>query len=106
MTDSRQEQISTSPRAGWILYDGKCGFCYIWVHFWESVIERRGFVLKDLQSAAAEGMLQTSSDSLLDDIRVLTSHGEVKSGAHAYLLCDTSHLVGVAVLRGVQFARI
>ncbi|MGH9711390.1 MAG: thiol-disulfide oxidoreductase DCC family protein [Candidatus Acidiferrales bacterium] len=85
MTDSRQEQTSTIPRAGWILYDGGCGFCFWWVHFWQKVIERRGFALKDLQTAAVDGTLQTSAENLLDDIRVLTSNGEVKSGADAYL---------------------
>jgi predicted DCC family thiol-disulfide oxidoreductase YuxK len=76
---------STSPREGWILYDGGCGFCSRWAHFWEAVVKRRGFAIKDLQSAAAEGLLQVSQGNLLDDIRVLTSAGEVKSGADAYL---------------------
>ncbi|MGH9729204.1 MAG: thiol-disulfide oxidoreductase DCC family protein [Candidatus Acidiferrales bacterium] len=85
MTDLRREQTSTIPRAGWILYDGGCGFCYRWVHLWQKVVDRRGFALKDLQTAAIDGTLQTSPESLLDDIRVLTSGGEVKSGADAYL---------------------
>lgn len=82
---SEQIKTSTLPRAGWILYDGGCGFCFRWVHLWEKVIARRGFALKDLQSAAADGSLQTSPQNLLDDIRVLTRGGEVKSGANAYL---------------------
>ena len=47
------------PREGWILYDGGCGFCFRWVHFWKKVIERQGFALKDLQSASADGNLQS-----------------------------------------------
>ena len=30
-------------------------FCYWLVHFWESVVNRHGFQLKDLQSAQARG---------------------------------------------------
>ena len=85
MTDSRSAQTRAIPSAGWILYDGACGFCFRWVHLWKNVVERRGFALKDLQTAAADGTLQTASERLLDDIRVLTSGGEVKSGADAYL---------------------
>jgi predicted DCC family thiol-disulfide oxidoreductase YuxK len=76
---------SASPNRGWILYDGGCGFCFRWVHFWKKIVERRGFGIKDLQSASAEGSLRVLPENLLDDIRVLTSTGELKSGADAYL---------------------
>lgn len=75
----------TLPSQGWILYDGGCGFCYRWVHMWEKVVERRGFAVKDLQSAEAQGMLQIPQENLLDDIRVLTPDGKSISGADAYL---------------------
>lgn len=80
-----QEFKSLLPRKGWILYDGKCGFCYWWVHFWEKIVERRGFVLKDLESAWADGNLPILQENLLDDIRVLTPTGKLESGADAYL---------------------
>jgi len=80
-----QESKSILPRSGWILYDGGCGFCYWWVHFWEKVVERRGFVLKDLQSAQADGSLRISQQKLLDDILVLTPAGKLEAGANAYL---------------------
>jgi lipase maturation factor 1 len=76
---------STPPREGWILYDGECGFCFRWVHFWEKVVGRRGFALRGLQSAAADGSLQIPPENLLDDIRVLTCTGKLESGADAYL---------------------
>jgi predicted DCC family thiol-disulfide oxidoreductase YuxK len=76
---------SPAPREGWILYDGGCGFCYRWVHFWQKEVERRGFAIKDLQSASADGSLQIPQDNLLDDVRVLTPTGELESGANAYL---------------------
>jgi len=58
-----------SPREGWILYDGGCGFCFRWVHFWK-------ICAKHLQSASADSSLQISQENLLDDIRVLTRTGK------------------------------
>jgi predicted DCC family thiol-disulfide oxidoreductase YuxK len=79
------EREGDFPREGWILYDGQCGFCFRWVHFWNKVVVARGFAIKDLQSAATEGILQIPSETLRDDIRVLTRTRDVKSGAEAYL---------------------
>jgi len=75
----------STPHLGWILYDGSCGFCYWWVHFWQKVVAKRGFTLKDLQTALADGTLAIENDRLLDDIRVLDSEGQLFSGADAYL---------------------
>jgi len=47
----------SAPYRGWIFYDGSCRFCYWLVHFWESVVNRHGFQLKDLQSAQSEVLL-------------------------------------------------
>jgi predicted DCC family thiol-disulfide oxidoreductase YuxK len=73
------------PRKGWILYDGSCGFCFRWVHFWEKVLVKCGFALKDLQTAFADGSLAVEGERLLDDIRVSTVDGRVIPGADAYL---------------------
>src|ERR1700722_20301985 len=78
------ESESALPREGWILYDGGCGFCFRWDHFWETAVGKRGFALRDLQSAFADG-LEISQENLLDDIRVLTRTGKLESGANAYL---------------------
>jgi predicted DCC family thiol-disulfide oxidoreductase YuxK len=72
-------------RRGWILYDGECGFCFRWVHLWQNVVERRGFALKDLQCASADGSLEISPENLLDDLLILTPSGKVETGADAYL---------------------
>jgi lipase maturation factor 1 len=85
MNASAREVGSTPPRKGWILYDGECGFCVRWVHAWEKVVQARGFAVKDLQSASADGSLQISPDDLLNDILVLTPGGTLESGANAYL---------------------
>jgi predicted DCC family thiol-disulfide oxidoreductase YuxK len=85
MKVSDRESEPDLPREGWILYDGGCGFCFRWVHFWKNVVGRRGFALKDLQTASADGSLNISQENLLDDIRVLTRTGKLESGASAYL---------------------
>jgi lipase maturation factor 1 len=85
MKEPAPEAGSTSPGKGWILYDGECGFCLRWVHLWEKVVKARGFALKELQSASADGSLQLSPENLLDDILVLTPGGNLESGANAYL---------------------
>jgi predicted DCC family thiol-disulfide oxidoreductase YuxK len=77
--------LSVQPKAGWILYDGECGFCFRWVHLWEGVVGKRGFALQDLQSASRDGTLHVPAKNLLDDILVLTRDGQVVSGADAYL---------------------
>lgn len=72
-------------KAGWVLYDGACGVCSRWIYFWRPVLERRGFSIKDLQSAAADGSVAIPTDKLLDDLRVLTPAGQLVEGAGAYL---------------------
>jgi predicted DCC family thiol-disulfide oxidoreductase YuxK len=85
MTELNQESNGAFPRVGWVLYDGGCGFCFRWVHFWEKIIGKRGFSLKDLQSAWNDGSLKCPKEKLLDDIIVLTRDGRIESGANAYL---------------------
>jgi len=74
-----------APQIGWILYDGQCGFCFRWVHLWKNVVERRGFALKDLQSASVDGTLEITPENLLDDLLVLLPSGKLETGADAYL---------------------
>jgi len=76
---------SIAPRRGWILYDGECGFCFRWVHLWETVIKKRGFALKDLQSASVDGSLKIPPENLLNDLLILTPDGKLQTGADAYL---------------------
>jgi predicted DCC family thiol-disulfide oxidoreductase YuxK len=85
MNSADQKPKPVLPREGWILYDGGCGFCFRWVHFWKKVVEPRGFAVKDLQSAYEDGSLQISQENMLDDVRVLTRTGHLESGANAYL---------------------
>jgi hypothetical protein len=50
----------------------------------KKVVARRGFALKDLQSAEEEGILQISAENLLDDIRLLKVDGGLQYAADAY----------------------
>ena len=61
------ESATALPRTGWILHDGGCGFCFRWVHFWKNVVERRGFALKDLQSAFDDGSLLVALQNGFDE---------------------------------------
>jgi hypothetical protein len=56
-----------------------------WVHLWRNVVKARGFALKDLQSASADGSVQISPENLLNDILVLTPSRSLMSGAAARL---------------------
>lgn len=85
MTENKTDSIVTAPLKGWILYDGEYGFCFRWVHFWERVVARRGFGLKDLQAAKDEGRVEIGAENLLDDILALKVDGGLESGADAYL---------------------
>ena len=55
------------------------------MHFWESIIGRRGFAIKGLQVAWDDGSLKCPREKLMDDILILTRDGKTASGADAYL---------------------
>jgi predicted DCC family thiol-disulfide oxidoreductase YuxK len=103
MTTSDYKSESAYPREGWILYDGECGFCFRWVHLWKKVVGQRGFALKDLHAAYADGSLRISQEKLLDDILVLTRDGKLESGADAYLYV-IRRIWCMAFLRNLQLA--
>ncbi|MCU1315880.1 MAG: hypothetical protein JWN63_1202 [Candidatus Acidoferrum typicum] len=105
MTKLDQESKTMLPRVGWVLYDGGCGFCFRWVHFWERVIERRGFSLKDLQSAWEDGSLKKSQQNLLDDILSIDPGWQVGIWGRCVSLCSTENLVGMAILRNLSPTR-
>ncbi|MGH7708429.1 MAG: thiol-disulfide oxidoreductase DCC family protein [Vulcanimicrobiaceae bacterium] len=85
MGEPSQRPEPPEPRAGWILYDGSCAFCTRTVNRWKTVLERRGFAIRALQSAWADGSLKVAGDQLLDDVRLLTRTGDLIRGADVYL---------------------
>lgn len=70
--------------AGWILYDGDCGFCSRWVPFWEKALRRRGFAIAPLQSDWVRARLGVEPAKLTDDLRLLLGDGTQIQGADVY----------------------
>jgi predicted DCC family thiol-disulfide oxidoreductase YuxK len=73
------------PARGWVLYDGGCGFCSRWVGFWAKTLRRHGFEPAALQEPWVSQKLGMPVNALLADIRLLTSTGDLISGADVYL---------------------
>ena len=75
----------TEPVKGWVLYDGECGFCSRWLRFWQSTLAKRGFDSVALQEPWVSERLNLPAAELLYDFRLLTSEGQLVSGADVYL---------------------
>ncbi len=86
LTKGRPAGISDSATvtAGWILYDGSCGFCARWVPFWRLTLERRGFGIAPLQTPWVAERLELPPDELVQDLRLLLADGMCIAGADAY----------------------
>ena len=70
--------------AGWVLYDGSCGFCSRWVPFWEGTLRARGFRIATLQSDWVVERLVLPKAELLTDLRLLLDDGRQIRGADVY----------------------
>ena len=71
--------------AGWVLFDGSCGFCRTWVEYWAQTLRRLGFEIAPLQEKwVRERLGSLSEDELLADLRLLLSDGGQLRGADAY----------------------
>lgn len=69
----------------WVLYDGECGFCSSWVEFWRPTLEQRRITIAALQEPWVIERLHVPISGLLADILLLTSSGNLISGADVYL---------------------
>ncbi len=76
--------IQLTKPAGWLFYDDSCGFCRRLVHFFETTLTKRGFVLASLQSEWAQQKLNLPDDEMLVDLRLLLASGDQVRGANAY----------------------
>ena len=73
-----------SETAGWVLYDGSCGFCSRWVPFWEDTLRARGFQIAPLQTDWVAQRLALPGDELVRDLRLLLADGRQIQGADVY----------------------
>lgn len=70
---------------GWVLYDGKCGFCSWWIPFWGNSIRKTGYDFTSVQDTWVKEKLNLSDDQLNNDIRLLLNDGSLINGADAYI---------------------
>jgi uncharacterized protein YqjF (DUF2071 family)/predicted DCC family thiol-disulfide oxidoreductase YuxK len=80
--------LDRAPREktkGWVLYDGRCGFCSWMSKKLRRRIERAGFSIAAIQSAWVHDVVPIPEARLADDIRVITPEGLLLSGADAYI---------------------
>jgi len=70
--------------AGWVLYDGGCGFCSWWVPRWERTLARRSFRIASLQTPWVRERVRMDDAELLKDIRLLLADGTRLDGADVY----------------------
>ena len=73
-----------SEPVGWVLYDGRCGFCSRWVPFWEATLRARGFRIAPLQSDWVKARLALPKEELEEDLRLLLYDGRQIRGADVY----------------------
>lgn len=79
---SAENQLSDK---GFVLYDGGCGFCSRWVRYWSATLARHGFNTASLDEPWVAEKIKMPREELLTDIRLLTSDGQLISGADVYL---------------------
>jgi predicted DCC family thiol-disulfide oxidoreductase YuxK len=79
------EPAETVPFRGWIFYDRACSFCRELALRFENVFTKRGFHFEPLQQEWVERRLKLTRDEALEEMRVLTTDGEVFGGADAVI---------------------
>jgi predicted DCC family thiol-disulfide oxidoreductase YuxK len=77
------ESTEAVPFCGWIFYDRACSFCRELAQRFENVFAKRGFRFEPLQQEWVERRLKLTRDEALEEMRVLTTDGEVFGGADA-----------------------
>jgi predicted DCC family thiol-disulfide oxidoreductase YuxK len=70
--------------AGWIYFDGDCGFCTAQRRRWGRVFERRGFVWLPLQNPGATQQLGVTETQLQAEMWVKLADSRTFSGVAAW----------------------
>jgi predicted DCC family thiol-disulfide oxidoreductase YuxK len=79
MTDSKGRKA----RAGWVFFDGDCGFCMSIARRLRPVLQPRGFGIATLQDPRVREQLSLPERELLAELRVLAQDGRQFGGADA-----------------------
>jgi len=74
---------TTSPRRGWILYDGECPFCRGLAARYRPTFESRGFAFTPLQTPWVAGRINLEPGERPSEMRVWTNDGRELGGAEA-----------------------
>jgi predicted DCC family thiol-disulfide oxidoreductase YuxK len=85
MPMSTETGLAQGGVQGVILYDGQCGFCSRWVKGWAGTLGRHGFEIASLDEPWVAKKIKMPPEELFTDIRLLTTDGELISGADVYL---------------------
>ena len=85
MPGSTETRLAQGMVRGMVLYDGQCGFCSRWVKYWAATLGRHGFEIASLDEPWVAKKIKMPPEELLTDKRLLTTAGELISGADVYL---------------------
>ena len=101
------EPTEAVPFRGWIFYDRDCSFCRELAQRFENVFAKRGFRFEPLQHEWVQQRLNLTSEQALEEMRVLTTAGEVFGGADAvtFLARQIWWATPMAVLARLQFVQ-
>jgi alginate O-acetyltransferase complex protein AlgI len=85
MKNLMENGAKSGPRRGWVFYDGQCHYCTTAARRFDSAFGRRGFEFVPLQKPWVERRLGLTSDTTPDEMKVLTTNGQMRGGADAVL---------------------
>jgi predicted DCC family thiol-disulfide oxidoreductase YuxK len=85
MPMSTETRMAQGGAQGVVLYDGQCGFCSRWVKYWAKTLRRHGFEIASLDEPWVAEKIEMPHEELLTDVRLLTTDGQLISGADVYL---------------------
>ena len=85
MAMSTEIRLAQGAVKGVVLYDGQCGFCSRWVKYWAGTLGQRGFEIASLDEPWVAERIKMPHEELLTDMRLLTTDGQLISGADVYL---------------------
>jgi predicted DCC family thiol-disulfide oxidoreductase YuxK len=84
ISNCRTAKERVAPSEGWVLYDGRCGFCSRWVPFLKDTLKRRGFAVAPLQSEWVAEKLRLPPGELTADVRLLLVNDRQLRGPEVY----------------------